>query len=330
MDEQLNLLIEKIVKLSSSLTSGEITKLLATDKDIKEINGFFLTYPFTTENISGYIDLFDLKNKSLLTVGSSGDQAVNAILKGCKDVTILDINPFVKYYFYLKKAGILTLSYSEFLKFFCYRYYNYLEHNSDAFNLESYNKLKETLKELDEESFLFWDTVFNKCNGNVVRRAMFKYDEVGLRVVKKVNPYLKNRFSFQKTKFKIANINPKFISGDIFKTKLHRTYDNIFLSNIAAYNTQEKLKKLVEELSINLNEEGKLLICYLYDTIKDTPYMNEWPEIYDMDKFNKLFAEYISSFDSFQGVNNIRYFDRKIKDSVVTYKKKKVEEVCKK
>ena len=61
MDEQLNLLIEKIVKLSSSLTSGEITKLLATDKDIKEINGFFLTYPFTTENISGYIDLFDLK-----------------------------------------------------------------------------------------------------------------------------------------------------------------------------------------------------------------------------------------------------------------------------
>ena len=48
-------------------------------------------YPFTTENISGYIDNFDLEGKSLLTVGSSCDQIYNASLKGCKDITILDI-----------------------------------------------------------------------------------------------------------------------------------------------------------------------------------------------------------------------------------------------
>ena len=64
--------------------------------------------------------MFDLKDKSLLTVGSSGDQVINASLKNCKDITVLDINPFTKYYFNLKKAAILTLKYEEFCKFFCY------------------------------------------------------------------------------------------------------------------------------------------------------------------------------------------------------------------
>lgn len=38
---------------------------------------FQILYPFTTENISGYINNFDLSNKTLLTVGSSGDQIIN-------------------------------------------------------------------------------------------------------------------------------------------------------------------------------------------------------------------------------------------------------------
>ena len=78
-------------------------------------NGFNKLYSFTTENIKDYISSFDLNNKSLLTVGSSADQAINAILNGCKDVTIMDINPFVKYYFNLKKAGMLTLDYKQFM-----------------------------------------------------------------------------------------------------------------------------------------------------------------------------------------------------------------------
>ena len=68
---------------------------------------FYQIYPFATENISGYIDLFNLKDKSLLTTGSSGDQIINAILKGCKNITLLDINPYAKFYFYLKMTCIL-------------------------------------------------------------------------------------------------------------------------------------------------------------------------------------------------------------------------------
>lgn len=322
MENNLDLLIEKVVKLSNNITYDEILRFINADKDIAEIKTFFQTYSFTTENISGYINSFDLKDKSLLTVGSSGDQAINAILKGCKDVTVIDISPFAKYYFYLKKAAILTLNYKEFCEFFCYKYYDGNKYNPQAFNLQSYNKLKDTLKKLDEQSFLFWDTLFSKCNSKNIRRTMFKCDELGLKILKRVNPYLKNRLSFNKTKSKIENINPKFINGDIFKTKLYKTYDNIFLSNIGTYYTQEILKGLVDSLETNLNDEGKLLICYLYDTLEDTPYLKQFPEIYNLDKFYKLFRQYITYFNSFRGVINIRFSDRTIKDSVVIYQKR--------
>ena len=67
---------------------------------------FQYIYPFTTENINGYIDLFYLDDKSLLTVGSSGDQVINAIDKGCKNIDVVDINEYTKYYYFLMYFGI--------------------------------------------------------------------------------------------------------------------------------------------------------------------------------------------------------------------------------
>lgn len=82
-------------------------------------NLYYKVYSFATENINGYIDYFDLKNKSLLTVGSSGDQILNAYYKGCRDITLIDVNPFAKYYINLKIAGVISLTYQEFQEFFC-------------------------------------------------------------------------------------------------------------------------------------------------------------------------------------------------------------------
>ena len=53
-------------------------------------------YPFTTEMISGYFDKLDLKEKTVLTVGSSIDQGLNALLLGAKNVTVFDINPNIE------------------------------------------------------------------------------------------------------------------------------------------------------------------------------------------------------------------------------------------
>ena len=201
MDKDLNLLIRK----AFGIANNKIVNL-------GEAGRFSWIYPFTTENINGYIDKFDLKNKSLLTVGSSGDQVINAVLKDCKDITILDINPFTKFYFYLKKAALLTLNYKEFAKFFCYQDYpKVFKLNYEAFNLNSYKKIKSILNELDKESFIFWDTLFNNCKSIDIRKNLFEHDEDRFTMLKDMNLYLKNENMFSKSKIKIENINPIYL-----------------------------------------------------------------------------------------------------------------------
>ena len=51
--------------------------------------------------------------KYSLTVGSSADQAISAIARGCKDITVLDICPLTEPYFYLKKSAILSKIFTE-------------------------------------------------------------------------------------------------------------------------------------------------------------------------------------------------------------------------
>lgn len=70
-------------------------------------------YPFTTEMISGYFDKLDLKEKTVLTVGSSIDQGLNALLLGAKNVTVYDINPNVEAFFEQKRKLILSKTRNE-------------------------------------------------------------------------------------------------------------------------------------------------------------------------------------------------------------------------
>ena len=51
---------------------------------------FSRIYSFATENVSGYIDYFNFNDKSLLTVGSSGDQILNAFYNG-ESIDIKDL-----------------------------------------------------------------------------------------------------------------------------------------------------------------------------------------------------------------------------------------------
>ena len=65
-------------------------------------------YPFTTENIQGYMKELDLEGKNVLTVGSSLDQAYNALALGANTVRVLDINANTKKYCAMKSKLILS------------------------------------------------------------------------------------------------------------------------------------------------------------------------------------------------------------------------------
>lgn len=283
---------------------------------------FDMIYPFTNENILGYIPYFDMTDKRLLTVGSSGDQAINAKIKHAKVETIVDICPYTKYYFYLKKSALISLTYQEFLDFFCY--YDYpktFKRNENVFNLESYNKLREVLKNLDGEAFIFWETLFKIFPPLQIRLQLFSSDEEKIKILKRTNDYLQNEEHYLMSRKLIDSLNPEFIIDDIFRVQLEKTYDNIWLSNIGQYHDVEELRKLVTKLEKNLSITGQVLLCYLFDTDQNTPYQSDWMKIFDLKHTREILQEYLTFFKSFQGVKGILFETEHLKDSVMIYQK---------
>lgn len=286
-------------------------------------NRFDRIYPFTTENISGYISIFELDGKSLLTVGSSSDQVINTSMFNCKNQTVVDINPYTKFYFYLKKAALLTLDYNSFLSFFCYKGFpKFCKNNDNVFNLKMYKEFKPLLRLLDYESYLFWDEMFLNFPTILIRQRLFEYDEDKLSVLKHTNIYIKDECAYEQAKQHIKNVNPTFITGDIFNVELNETYDNIFMSNLLQYYPIDKIKILVDKLSLNLAAGGKMLISYLYKTTLDTKYCDDWAEIYNLDIVFNLLEEYDISLNNFIGTRGILFDDSKDQDAALIYKKR--------
>lgn len=287
----------------------------------KHNNYFSNIYPFTTENISGYINLFNLKDKNLLTIGSSCDQVLNAIYCNCKDITAVDINLFTKYYFYLKMASILCLNREEFLMFL--RYIDYpkvFKKNKYVFNKEIYEKVKVTLRYLDFESFLFWDELLNTYDLIKIRENLFNYDEYRTSVLEKCNLYLRDNDSYEILKMMIKKVIPTFITCDLKNFVGTKLYDNIWLSNVGQYLKNHELYNIVYKLSKTLYIDGQILVCYLYDFTYDTKYYDEWAEIYDLISLKMIFKEIPLNVNSFTGLTGIIH-NRNDKDSVLIYKK---------
>lgn len=279
-------------------------------------------YPFTTENIAGYINKFDLKNKSLLTVGSSGDQVLNAILSGCKDITVLDINPYTKFYYYLKVATILNVDIEEFLIFLRFKDFpEVFKDNRNVFNKKTYGKIRYTLRMLDYESYLFWDNLFQNFDPTDIRNHLFSSDEGRNEEVVGSNLYLQNTITYQETKNRIKKVLPEFINRDIFKVNFDDQFDNIWLSNIGTYLSRHFVKIMVDKYSELLKNDGKLLISYLYDTTSDTKYENGWSSIYNLDETFDILKEHLPILETFIGVKGLKFEKENIKDSILVYYK---------
>ena len=299
-------------------------KIKIVDSECKGIWAFCIDdmfkyiYPFTTENISGYLPYFDLKDKSLLTVGSSGDQVINAILMGSKDISVIDLCKLAKEYYNLKKAAIMTLSRAEFLKYFCYHRYNGKKSNHYAFNKKSYLKMRDALGSFDKESLYFWDTSFYFHRPITIRRRLFNYDETTIKNLDKLDEYLKSDMVYSELKNNIDKANVEFNIGNVSDTKFDRGFDNIFLSNISSYSTPEGLKKIFNNMVRYLNDDGRMLVAYLYFT-EDLDLNNR------VEQFSGVLGILPGDIDmySFDGVRGLALGNEAMKDSIITYKKVK-------
>ncbi len=291
-------------------------------------NKYNYIYPFATENIKGYMNCFDLNGKSLLTVGSSGDQVFNAINMGCSDITVLDICPFTRENTYLKAAAMEFMSAKKFFDFFSYRNYRLgMFKNNIAFADTTFIRILSNLRSMDNDVYFFWNQLFKRYRGIVLRRMLFAKNEFNYKILMKVNNYLDSNSDYIKLRNRLDLVKDiKFIQGDIFNVIIDGTYDNINLSNLATCYSLDDLMSLFKKMEAILNPDGNMLVGYLYDT-EDNYYTKE-DDIYNIDKSLKMFPEG-TTIRSINGINGYVVNSSRVKDSIITYKKvKKISKFC--
>ena len=225
---------------------------------------FFQLYSFATENINGYMQFFNLRDKSLLTVGSSSDQAINATLAKCNDITVCDICPLTKYFYYLKIASLLVLNREDFLSFLCKKQCD-MECNRHLLSKSIFNRVKNMMKSLDYESYYIWEYVFRNYKKSDIEK-LFRRDINDLESIIYCNRYLKNDYNYNRARETVMNASVEFVVEDITKLSINRLFDNIWLSNVAHYLNGQGIDDMIKNSSRMLNDNGKMLLCYFWNT----------------------------------------------------------------
>lgn len=228
----------------------------------------------TNEYVSDILTNFDLKNKKVLTVLGSGDQAFHFLNRDAKSVDIFDINRLSIYYYYLRIWLI--------------KYLNIFYPND--FNYECWIKLRNMIaaNNIDEVSIIkFWDYFFYK---DYKFNRLFEYDDSNFENKIEDLTKLKSRLDGSKINFYNFDIKSK-------KIKLYKKYDIVYLSNIRDwffnfdFYNEIVLFRYYNNISKLLKRSGIAIRSYV-DSISglgryDTPIIDNYFDCCRIDSINK-------------------------------------------
>lgn len=239
-------------------------------------------YPFTSENIAGYMRDLNLTGKKVITVTGSTDHILNAILQGATEITTFDINPLTKPYMDLKISALKNLSYEDFIKLLLFE---------SNMNLD-YSIISSL--DMPDESKMFWLEQLStfKNNGNELRNSSLfntKYFNPNSKLWQ--NLYLeKSKYNLLKQQIKDANIT--FINASLKDLKVDEHFDYMFLSNISDYlslmyscDTLKKYRDLLIEFQKRIDI---IYFAYLYDIGNSNPRT----EIDNLNKVKEIFLNF--------------------------------------
>lgn len=228
--------IDKLIEVVLKICEEDITNVPTYERT--HMPFFHKLYPTSNEAIQEFFPKLNLKNASVMTVGSSGDQILYALMFGAKEVVCVDINPFTKFFYDLKVAGIKHFDFFDFNE-----YFGYYHPSQEILNAGIYRQISHLLP---EDSKYFWDNIFLETN-NVP--YFFRHSLL-------VNShYSINKEQYCKLKETLKNPCPvKFKCGDIkdiSKNLGTKKFDVILLSNIYDY---------IGDWKINHNKEESVLL----------------------------------------------------------------------
>lgn len=244
MAESDSVLAQKIVGLSRNNYSDK--SLFSNTSQI---------YIKSNERIDDYIKYLRNK-KDVLSVIASGDQIINMVLNGSKNIDAFDISVFPKYYLFLKLGALKCLTREQYLDFFYRLDKDDEEYDDMYYDLIRYN--------LDSNTKEFWTSLIDFFDWKEITSSpLFSSEEIDVSDVIIQNEYLEND-KYSKLKNMVDNVNINTFNGNIFDLDFKDKYDLIYLSNIIYYNNIKKYKELMD--SYKLNSNG-IILSYLYNSL---------------------------------------------------------------
>ncbi len=244
MAESDSVLAQKIVGLSRNNYSDK--SLFSNTSQI---------YIKSNERINDYINYLRNK-KDVLSVIASGDQIINMVLNGSKNIDAFDISVFPKYYLRLKLGALKCLTREQYLDFFYRLDKDDEEYDDMYYDLIRYN--------LDSNTKEFWTSLIDFFDWKEITSSpLFSSEEIDVSDVIIQNEYLEND-KYSKLKNMVDNVNINTFNGNIFDLDFKDKYDLIYLSNIIYYNNIKKYKELMD--SYKLNPNG-IILSYLYNSL---------------------------------------------------------------
>ena len=230
-------------------------------------------YPFSNEKLMECFKYLKGIGNKVLTVGSSGDQALTALYYGAKDITVADANLYTKYYTDYKMAAIKNLSADDF--------HHYFVLMKSPFCKDVFTKI---FHDLSKDSQTFWGTIFMEENDELELPPRIRPEETPVRNrlwndfyrMEEMKDSLFDFENYDKYEelqeiLKKGDFSLKFINADFseFPDIAKDKYDLILLSNVFDYvrdiDDCATFSRVVNKLyDDHLNEDGKMQILYAF------------------------------------------------------------------
>lgn len=270
---------------------------------------FYRMWPFTTINMKAYLEPFNLVDKNCVTIQGSSDHVFELFLKKPKKIIGVDTNPLTEYYYYLKLAAFSVLDNSkDFLKFFRWKDFpQFCKNNSKVFDKDVFWEISNYLK---GDSKIFWEDIFKKYDSIKIRENLFNVnDETNNRALYQALNYLSDE-NYEYIRNNAEKINFEFINTDIrfFSKQIVEKQDFITLSNLIIYShcmwkdsQLQQFKELVNNLSQILNEDGNILVGYLYDIENES----DFRDIYKRMVRDSVFSEDNYTYNYFKRMHDL-------------------------
>ena len=237
-------------------------------------------YPFSNENL---MEVFEYvgKRENVFVVGSSGDQALQAVLNGAKNIMVADVNLFAKPWIDYKIACIKNLDFDTFSK--CYGVSNndYDEDEDEEIvkfrddiksrlsSVFGYEVFKKVFRDLEGESASFWSELFiNGVDTDEIFENMLNLDilpsDARCAFYKDEKQYRKLQELLSQ---KDINIDIKIAEFQDFPAITRdKKFDAILLSNVCKYIRKGIFVDVVNMLHSRLNDGGILQMHYDFGT----------------------------------------------------------------